>query len=173
MALVQLRAPAPVSLEAAVEQDAKLALVTGAPEQPIAAAAKLFYVAAQAIERLLEPFASLIKPTQQKAEERDEKVAAAIAEPTQANAQAAADAQAAVEKRRANRTIAFWACATILGMAVAAGLKLYFLQVVGIEDAPRTIEILATGLVISGGTKPLHDLITRIQPSKEKPATTG
>jgi hypothetical protein len=33
---------------------------------------------------------------------------------------------------------------------------------VGISNGPRIVEILATGLIIGSGTKPLHDLITLI-----------
>ena len=41
-------------------------------------------------------------------------------------------------------------------------LHLYFLRTVGIQQNNRFLEILATGLIIGGGTKPLHDLVTMI-----------
>ncbi len=47
------------------------------------------------------------------------------------------------------------------------GLKLYFLTQVGIASPPRTFEILATGLIIGAGTKPLHDLAALIEKKKE------
>jgi hypothetical protein len=66
--------------------------------------------------------------------------------------------------------IVYWALATILAMVASATLRLYFLRVVGMSGAPRGLEILATGLIIGAGTKPLHDLVTQIQAKKEQAA---
>ncbi len=57
------------------------------------------------------------------------------------------------------RTTTFWVIATCLGMVVAAVMKLYFLNTVGITAGAAWEEILATGLIIGAGTKPLHDLV--------------
>jgi hypothetical protein len=62
-----------------------------------------------------------------------------------------------------------WAAATTLGMFASAQTGIYLLaMLVTKSTAPQAVDILATGLVIGGGTKPLHDLITRVQAAKEK-----
>jgi hypothetical protein len=133
----------------------------------------LFYVWAQALERLLEPIAS-IGPfaTGPKKQERDVALAEASRAPdtpTQTEKlDAAAELQAKIEQWRANRAIVFWAVASIIALVVAARLKLYFLVAVGVpaNSVPDWVHILVTAMVIAGGTKPLHDLITRIQQAK-------
>lgn len=65
------------------------------------------------------------------------------------------------------RTVIFWAFATIVAMVGSALLNLYFLRAVGISSASRWVEILATGLIIGAGTKPLHDLMTAIEARKK------
>jgi len=96
-------------------------------------------------------------------------------------AQARADEQQAettLDRIRANRAVGFWAGASILAFLVSATLGLYLLQAVAVAvDNPpgwlNAFDVLVTGLVIGAGTKPLHDLIARIEKSKENadPAT--
>jgi hypothetical protein len=69
---------------------------------------------------------------------------------------------AAHEDRNYVRTVLFWATATIIAMLGSAALRLYFLQSVSISSTSRGLEILATGLIIGAGTKPLHDLTAAI-----------
>lgn len=141
-----------------------------------------FFVAATAIERLLEPLSGwLPSTTDQKASaSSDVKAAgstvAAAADPTQpaVTAQtASAELQAAaVSIDRSSfsnfwKSTVLWALATIIAMLAAAGLRLYFLRTVGIAGGPRWEEILATGLIIGAGTKPLHDLVTYLQAASE------
>jgi hypothetical protein len=157
------------------------------PPQELPAAAEgltlfaLFYVAAQAIERLLEPFSSFLLPNQDKRKEADEAVAdakKAKADAAQTGTDAnvdkaeseldkAAKAKARLAARNRHRAILFWGIATVVGIAVSAGMKLYFLQKAGIANSSRWWEILATGLIIGAGTKPLHDLIEFISSKKE------
>ncbi len=137
----------------------------------------VFYILAQAIERLLEPLSELFggdktaaalggnKP--QAIVTRDAAVAAAIAEPTVNSATAAAEAQAVLDQIRANKAVVLWAAASLLAMLASGFFGLYILRGVGVSDAPVALDILVTGLAIGGGTKPLHDLITNIQQSKE------
>jgi hypothetical protein len=165
------------------------------------------YVAAQAIERTLEPLRDWLgdplnrveSPSAAKAsgEASDntkgasrsdlryvrsvaiksarEKTAAAAApgadETTMAAAQSAADvaaaAQAAVEEERANSAVIMWALASFLGVVIAACLGLGLLHTVGVQAAPKWLDVVVTGLAIGGGTKPLHDLIGNLQASKE------
>jgi hypothetical protein len=129
----------------------------------------LLYVAAQSIERLLEPLSSLGFTGSKKAAERDLALA-------KKDGQKAADAQADLDRVRANRTVAFWGLSTVIGITASGWLKIYILHIIGLTSAPRVAEILVTGLAIAGGTKPLHDLISRIEKAKtnaqDPPETT-
>ena len=125
----------------------------------------LFYVVAQAIERLLEPISNFVYSAVPATNQRDQKVAAFLSAPQESTAKQAADAQAALDTVRANRAVIFWAIATIISMGASAWFKLYFLHLIGITSVGRVPELLATGLIIGSGTKPLHDLISRIQKS--------
>ena len=156
--------------------------VSGASNTPVDGMTifAVFFVAATAIERLLEPFASALLPKDDKVEDatKKEKVAREVcrdaadpAKPTdvkKANAkvQAAADSKQAVADREWKRKVAFWFIATLIAIFSAAALKLYFLGTVGIASANRWEEILATGLIIGAGTKPLHDLTELISAKK-------
>lgn len=114
-----------------------------------------FYVAAQAIERLMEPFARFLPPAWNKAWSgyADKKPSKKL----QIDAEKAAD-----------RAILMLGIATVIGVIASASLGLYFLRALGAKPA-LWLDIFVTALVISGGTKPLHDLISRI----EKPKPTG
>jgi hypothetical protein len=124
------------------------------------AAFALFYVAAQAIERLLEPIVSMDPIKRAKAKTRDDKTAAAAAG---GDAGEAAAAQGALDQWRANRAAVIWALATILGMIASAKLGLYFVSALVEVDPDVKLDVLITGLAIGGGSKPLHDLITNVQ----------
>ena len=159
------------------------------------------YIAAQAIERFLEPITIAFAPlsTEEDAEkvktktaEAKEKVAAAkklTDESTKkakmdeagADLEEAAKARALVEDKRVIRGLLFWACASILAFLISAYLGIYLLNAVtsvvapdgqttvtAANHPPRGLDILVTGLAIGGGSKPLHDLISRIQKAKEK-----
>lgn len=147
----------------------------------------LFYVAAQAIERLLEPFSSFLLPNQDKEKEADEAVADAKKAKTDAartgtdesvkkaesELENAAKEKAELAALNKHRAILFWGIASVAGIAVSAGMKLYFLQKAGIANSSRWWEILATGLIIGAGTKPLHDLIELISSKKEGAEKAG
>jgi hypothetical protein len=142
----------------------------------------VFFVAAAAVERLLEPVAGAIldkKAAQDDAkktiEDAGNKLVAAMATPDRSNDPAAAEAleqaaakAATVEDVTYVRTVVFWVLATVVAMAASAFLKLYFLRTVGITSGTRTIEVLATGLIIGAGTKPLHDLVGWLSASAAK-----
>jgi hypothetical protein len=76
-----------------------------------------------------------------------------------AKIETAAESAEALSVRELLRTTTFWVIATCLGMIIAAMMKLYFLNTVGITAGSAWLEILATGLIIGAGTKPLHDLV--------------
>ena len=157
--------------------------IPGSGAKPIAGLSlfALFFVAALALERFLEPIAALVPSVDQAANDFGAKKAAAakaVAKAHQTHAQTdlddaqktlddAATALATVDRHKGDRVIALWTIATVLGIVGAAALKLYFLRVVGIAHVPRGLEIAATGLIIGAGTKPLHDLVSSLQDSKD------
>jgi hypothetical protein len=54
-------------------------------------------------------------------------------------------------------------------MAASAATGIYLLHIVVASPvSPQALDIVTTGLVIGGGTKPLHDLISRIEAAKDK-----
>lgn len=161
----------------------------------------VFFVASAGLERLLEPFGALWGKTKASATDAVQAVATAIAtykealavwqeanddvaksaakEATDAAAddvnvklQEAAQATAAAAAVSGRKAAVVWGLATILGMLASASLKLYLLKQVGIAAPPRELEILATGLIIGAGTKPLHDLVALIEKKKEAASTS-
>jgi hypothetical protein len=160
------------------------------------------YVAAQAIERFLEPIASRLNPTNEQKDNvkqaREEKLrteravsAAITATPTDVGARglppalspmvakAAAVEQsaiAALRLRRSERRVIWWAVASAIGLVLAGFAGLGILEAMSTKELKPglgAIDVVLTGLVIGGGTKPLHDLITRLEKAKDNadPAT--
>jgi hypothetical protein len=143
----------------------------------------VFYAVTQGLERLLEPISALVYKTNDAVTDRNRTLAQALStSPTgnrQTAIQEAAAAQATLDQRRADRAVIFWAVATVLAMAVSAALGLYLLHAVGLPEGSwrggpfsaqglrRWVDLLVTGLAVGGGTKPLHDLISNLQASKE------
>jgi hypothetical protein len=85
----------------------------------------------------------------------------------------AANAQAVIDKKTANRTILFWAIASICGLAVSGGFGLFLLQSITSTHVNSFLDLCITGLVIGAGTKPLHDLITNIQTGTSQSSSTS
>lgn len=144
----------------------------------------LFYIVAQAIERLLEwfaPHAGKATPTgettlsetttqqnQLKAKAKlEEAVAKALNEPSDDNDKKAANAKRTVDQIRANLNILLFGLSALLAMLVMGFLKADLLRTVGVSGAGAFIGIVITGLVVGAGTKPLHDLIGYIEKKKE------
>jgi len=143
----------------------------------------VFFVAALAVERLLEPLTMLDrkKPAlEETAKDEQKKAVAAIrglgagvatAAAAQEQLGVAADAAAATEVWSTYRAVALWGLASILGALAAAMLNLHLLKTAGIQTPSLYLEILATGLIIGAGTKPLHELnklVTTKTPSTGK-----
>jgi hypothetical protein len=130
----------------------------------------LFYVAAQAIERAIEPFSNLILRTDTVKKQLDSFVATALASGSQTDGENAAKKQDELNKKRGERALALWAVATILGILLSGFTGLYFVNAILSKDSDfsRPLDVLITGLVIGGGSKPLHDLITNVQKTKEQ-----
>jgi hypothetical protein len=165
----------------------------------IAVFAPVFF-AAQAIERLLEPLATFYDPTAPQKEEvklaREKKVrveaalkSATATDPTVmlnpdhelVKAMSSAtdnelEKIRVLRKKRANRKLLWFMLATVLGCILAGFLGLGILQAMAtarLESYLGAIDVGLTGIVIGAGTKPIHDLIERVQKSKENadPAT--
>ena len=156
-----------------------------------------YYVVAQVIERIQEPFTPWIgraktddgtTVAQPKAKAtRENKVAEArkaAVDPKKTKTEveaagvAAAKAQRIVDQIRVNLTLVLWASSSVLAMIASAYFGLHLLKAVGIPVTgfPDTLmDILITGLAIGGGTKPLHDLIsnfTEAKTEKQDPVET-
>lgn len=137
----------------------------------------VFFVGAQALERLLEPIALVLGLG---AKEKDDAAATAknvlelAEEPTVRNVMpallAAADAKAANERKTAERSILFWGLASGIAALASGAFGFYFLSTVGIPVPALWLEILGTALIIGAGTKPLHDLISLIEKKKQAAA---
>ena len=171
---------------AAVEVDHHVHAAPYHPAEGVSVFA-IFYIVAQALERLLEPLTAFYGATTPKAtatanvrglttkshavKQRDMKIRdatrAAGTNAGDTNADSAADWQQIVDQVRSNTTTV-WALGAALAMCVSGWLGLLLLRTVGLGSAPRGLDLLVTGLVLGGGTKPLHDLIGNIQKSKEQ-----
>lgn len=143
-----------------------------------------FYIAAQAIERALEPFAARWKnTTAEKVGLKRAKAKKALLEDPPAGTPAPTleameaveteieTAELALAKARAERAIPLWAAASAIGLLVCSSLGLGLIAAVSATppagEFVRTVDVLLTGLAIGAGTKPLHDLIARIEKAKE------
>jgi hypothetical protein len=60
------------------------------------------------------------------------------------------------------RTLVFGAVTFLVGVAIARWTGLLFLQAIGWTTPSSWLDVIATGLVLSGGTKALHDLISSL-----------
>lgn len=136
--------------------------------------AGLFVVAA-AVERLLEPFTPYVGPDTTTTKKELEEAVASGQDP-----QLAANKQEQLNKERSERAFLLWGVATLVATVLCAGLGMLLLRSVSMEpmrDPNRFLDLAVTGLVVGAGTKPLHDLISRLQKAKEKatdpPETNG
>ena len=136
----------------------------------------LFFVMAQAIERFMEPIAELDlkfagSARKNKNNEIERDIQAAInstdSEERQKKANEAADKDAEARQIAANTKVFIWGLASFVAMLASGATRVYFLDVIGFQKIPDYLNILITGLVIGGGTKPLHDLITLIEKKSE------
>lgn len=109
------------------------------------------FVFAVAVERLLEPFSRWLPG------------AAALE----------ADGHAAVAHGKANRAVVAWGLASAIAAVASSGSGFYLLHAIaapGWNGVTIWIDAIVTGLMIGGGTKPLHDLIARMQSLKDSAA---
>jgi hypothetical protein len=143
-----------------------------APFTPVAGVTAFapLYIFAQAIERLLEPFSSLMaKATAPSGEAvtKDAAMSRVLTAIANGQASAAAEWKRTVDQARRNTAVVVWAVATFLGTVVSGAFGVLLVRAVGFAGMPAQVDMLVTGLAIGSGTKPLHDLISSLQKSKE------
>jgi hypothetical protein len=147
----------------------------------------VFYVVAQATERLVEPLigkveAAEVKSKKAAAKEATRKLQASLTA-EQPEAGVAADASAAQEalaEVQGKRAVIAWAMASCFALFVCGLLGLGLIEAVAdVTGDPddvslfRRVDVIVTGLAIGAGTKPLHDLISKLEKAKQNadPAT--
>ncbi|MDR7085438.1 hypothetical protein J2X11_000277 [Aeromicrobium panaciterrae] len=142
----------------------------------------LFYVAAQAIERLVEVLVGLIparwtfdKPAALKS--LDSAIVAAENAPGGGTSKDAANAKANLEQVVANRTMVTFGLAAALGTVLCSYFEANFLAALGVKMGTgfgnELLTVLVTALVIGGGSKQLHDLITKVSKSNASASAAG
>jgi hypothetical protein len=151
----------------------------------------LIYIMAQAIERILVPFSWFgggflggcgVTPgtPSKKGLKKDRQ--AAILQVARASASATADDEElskksaetkhSLDQYKANLTGSSFGAAAALAMVVSGYTGAFLLKTVGLNTA-GWLDVLVTGLVIAGGTKPLHDLISNISSSSQNKDSTA
>jgi hypothetical protein len=123
-----------------------------------------------AVERFLEPIAQWIPGAKARSEYENAVAAMSNGHPAMTLRDVAA-AKAHQDRSQANRTILMWGVATAVATTAAGASGFYLLHMIAAAGwtatIPNWVDALVTGLVVGTGTKPLHDLITRAQGSKD------
>jgi hypothetical protein len=125
------------------------------------------FVFAAAVERLIEPLTRWMPGRE--AQARYERAMADMDNGVPGAISAAAHFKAAAEQARSARAVIMWGIATALATLLSASAGFYLLHMVssdpGWHGVSSWVDALVTGLVVGSGTKPLHDLFTRVQQS--------
>jgi hypothetical protein len=129
------------------------------------------FVFAAAVERVLEPVSHWLPGRRTKADFEQTVAAMANRDPRVSLAHVAA-AKARMDRARSNRTVLVWGLATGFATVLSAWGGFYLLHMLSANPnwdlVPGWVDALVTGLVVGSGTKPLHDVINRVQQTKEK-----
>ncbi|GAA2352866.1 hypothetical protein [Dactylosporangium salmoneum] len=138
----------------------------------------VLFAFATAVERVLEPFARFMPGQHAKGEL--ERAVANMAnkyhDATLDDLIQVAHAKSMVDRGRASRGLVSWGIAVALATVASASGGLYLLHSIA-GDAwhgiPVWIDAVITGVVVGSGTKPLHDVISKVQKNKEKSEDTS
>jgi len=100
-----------------------------------------FYAVAQGTERLLEILSNFIPPWGD------------------------------TDQDKSDRALEMLGLSTLVGMGASMVFGLYFLRAIGVDyghsnNWETATDVMVTGLIISGGTKSLHDLISLVEKAK-------
>ena len=73
--------------------------------------------------------------------------------------------------QKSDRAIEMLGIGTVAGVGASMVFGLYFLRAVGVNyghsnNWETAADVIVTGLIISGGTKPLHDLIKLVEKAR-------
>ncbi|HTJ36510.1 MAG TPA: hypothetical protein VL738_25100 [Dactylosporangium sp.] len=133
----------------------------------------VLFAFATAVERVLEPFARFMPGQHAKGEL--ERAVANMAnkyhDATLDDLIQVAHAKSMVERGRASRGLISWGIAVALASVASASGGLYLLHSIagdGWQGIPVWVDAVITGVVVGSGTKPLHDVISKVQKNKEK-----
>ncbi|MEE6257182.1 hypothetical protein [Plantactinospora sonchi] len=129
-------------------------------------------VFAAAVERILEPFSRWLPG--RGAEAALQRLTTELAtRPASAAEQASlGQLRERADRARGNRTIVAWAIATAVATIASTAGGFYVLHAIAgpeWEGLPVWIDGIVTGIMVGSGTKPLHDLINRIQSGGGQP----
>ncbi len=120
------------------------------------------------VERLLEPFTRWL-PGRRARNRYEQQVADLANRDPHATLAAVAAAKAKVEQHRAERALLAWGLATAVATVLAAAAGFYLLRILVFADDPTWqavpvwADALVTGVIVGSGTKPVHDLVTRLR----------
>ncbi|MBE1487216.1 hypothetical protein [Plantactinospora soyae] len=129
----------------------------------------ILIVFAAAIERILEPFSRWLPGRRvEAAVQRTETELANLSREATATEQAAlAGLRERADRGRGNRTIVAWGIAVAVATLASTAGGFYLLHAIAGPEwkgLPVWIDGIVTGIMVGSGTKPMHDLISRIQP---------
>jgi hypothetical protein len=128
---------------------------------------------ATAVERVLEPFSRFLpgRHTRGELEKAVANLANKYHEASLDDLIRVAHAKSMLEKGRASRGLVTWGIATAVATVASASGGLYLLHAMaadGWDGIPLWADAIVTGIVVGSGTKPLHDVISKVQKNKEK-----
>ncbi|WP_432836600.1 hypothetical protein [Dactylosporangium sp. CA-092794] len=137
----------------------------------------VLFAFATAVERVLEPFARFMPGQHAKGELETAvaNMANKYHDATLDDLVQVAHAKSMVDRGRANRGLVSWGIAVALATVASASGGLYLLHSIagdGWQGIPVWIDAVITGVVVGSGTKPLHDVISKVQKNKEKSEDT-
>jgi hypothetical protein len=141
------------------------------PTMPVASDAAAIVVVilfAAVVERLVEPLTRWM-PGRRAQFRYEQQIADLANRVPQVSLGSVAAAKAAVAQRRAEKALLSWGLATGLATVLAAAAGFHLLRILVETDGPAWgvvpvwVDALATGLVVGTSTKPVHDLLTRMQ----------
>lgn len=112
----------------------------------------LLFIMAQALERFMEPFTEFWWVSE---------------ESTNDEPKSDAEIEKEATTRLWKRKVIYWGITSSLAMLCSAYMGVFLLRMIGAEWTPLWIDIAITGLAVGAGTKPLHDLIQRIEAGKQ------
>jgi hypothetical protein len=137
----------------------------------------VLFAFATAVERILEPFARFLpgKHARGELEAAVANLANKYHDATLDDLIQVAHAKSMMEKGRASRGLVSWGIATAVATVASSAGGLYLLHSIAGENwngIPVWVDAIVTGIVVGSGTKPLHDVISKVQKNKEKSEDT-